>query len=210
MATPSFHRPLAIINDLNHNIMNNIIIVNIFGTLRSSSPSPTWSTRWPARQYLHRSSVWGPLWAFGASLGPLGDLLGDLGGLLGTSWGPLGRSWGPLGGSLGSLEGFLGYLWGLLGDLGRTLGASWAIFGASLGFFVQSLASLGGSLGASGSHLGAKVYPKRFPEQAEWVKKRFQSALVFQARFHVVLEQFSNVLFNRTRKCGYAELVQNI
>ena len=25
MATPSFHRPLITINDLNHNIMNNII-----------------------------------------------------------------------------------------------------------------------------------------------------------------------------------------
>ena len=27
MATPSFHRPLITINDLNHNIMNNIIFM---------------------------------------------------------------------------------------------------------------------------------------------------------------------------------------
>ena len=41
MATPSFHRPRITINDPNHKIMNDIIIINIFGTLRSSSPSPT-------------------------------------------------------------------------------------------------------------------------------------------------------------------------
>ena len=46
--------------------------------------------------------------------------------------------------------------------------------------------------------------------QGQGIKKRFQSAFVFQARFHAVLEQFSNVLFNRTRKRGYAELVQNM
>ena len=46
--------------------------------------------------------------------------------------------------------------------------------------------------------------------QGQGIKKRFQSALLFQVRFHVVLEQFSNVLLNRARKCGYAEIVQNI
>ena len=40
-ATPSFHRPLITINDLNYDIMNNIIFTNTLGTLRSSSPSPT-------------------------------------------------------------------------------------------------------------------------------------------------------------------------
>ena len=34
-------------------------------------------------------------------------------------------------------------------------------------------------------------------------KKRFQSALLFQMRFHGVLEQFSNVVLNRARKCGH-------
>ena len=65
-------------------------------------------------------------------------------------------------------------------------------------------------LGPSGSYLGGKTYPKDFPEQAEWVKERFQSALLFQMRFHDVLEQFSNVVLNRARKCGYAKIVQNI
>ena len=46
--------------------------------------------------------------------------------------------------------------------------------------------------------------------QGQGIKKRFQSALVFQARFHVTLEQFSDVLFNRARKCGYAEIMQNM
>ena len=38
MATPSFHRSLVTINELIHNIMNNIIFIIVFGTLRSSSP----------------------------------------------------------------------------------------------------------------------------------------------------------------------------
>ena len=42
--------------------------------------------------------------------------------------------------------------------------------------------------------------------QGQGIKERFQSALLFQMRFHVVLEQFSNVSLNRARKCGYAEI----